>query len=42
LQIDAIAEGYDPTIGIMHEGNNGSAGGDVPLDVEKREAGVAD
>ncbi len=25
LQIDAIAEGYDPTIGIMHEGNNGSA-----------------
>jgi CRISPR-associated endonuclease Cas1 len=25
LQIDAIAEGYDPTFGIMHEGNNGSA-----------------
>jgi CRISPR-associated endonuclease Cas1 len=25
LQINAIAEGYDPTIGIMHEGNNGSA-----------------
>ncbi len=25
LQIDAIADGYDPTIGIMHEGNNGSA-----------------
>ena len=25
LQIDAIAQGYDPTIGIMHEGNNGSA-----------------
>jgi CRISP-associated protein Cas1 len=25
LQIAAIAEGYDPTIGIMHEGNNGSA-----------------
>jgi CRISPR-associated protein Cas1 len=25
LQIDAIAEGYDPTIGIMHEGNNGSS-----------------
>ena len=25
LQIDAIAEGYDPTIGIMHECNNGSA-----------------
>jgi CRISPR-associated endonuclease Cas1 len=24
LQINAIAEGYDPTIGIMHEGNNGS------------------
>ncbi|WP_171015143.1 CRISPR-associated endonuclease Cas1 [Methylocystis sp. B8] len=25
LQIDAIAEGYDPTIGVMHEGNSGSA-----------------
>ena len=25
LQIEAIAQGYDPTIGIMHEGNNGSA-----------------
>jgi CRISPR-associated endonuclease Cas1 len=25
LQIQAIAEGYDPTIGIMHEGSNGSA-----------------
>lgn len=25
LQIDAIAEGYDPTIGIMHEPNTGSA-----------------
>jgi len=25
LQIEAIAEGYDPTIGIMHEGRNGSA-----------------
>ena len=25
LQINAIADGYDPTIGIMHEGNNGSA-----------------
>ena len=25
IQINAIAEGYDPTIGIMHEGNNGSA-----------------
>jgi CRISPR-associated protein Cas1 len=25
LQIDVIAGGYDPTIGIMHEGNNGSA-----------------
>jgi CRISPR-associated protein Cas1 len=25
LQIDAIAEGYDPTIGVMHEGSNGSA-----------------
>ncbi len=25
LQIEAIAEGYDPTIGIMHEGSNGSA-----------------
>lgn len=25
LQIDAMTEGYDPTIGIMHEGNNGSA-----------------
>jgi CRISPR-associated endonuclease Cas1 len=25
MQIDAIAEGYDPTIGIMHEGNDGSA-----------------
>lgn len=24
LQIDAITEGYDPTIGIMHEGNDGS------------------
>jgi CRISP-associated protein Cas1 len=24
VQIDAIAEGYDPTIGIMHEGNDGS------------------
>lgn len=24
LQIEAIAEGYDPTIGIMHEGRNGS------------------
>ncbi len=24
IQIDAISEGYDPTIGIMHEGNNGS------------------
>jgi CRISP-associated protein Cas1 len=25
IQINAVAEGYDPTIGIMHEGNNGSA-----------------
>jgi CRISPR-associated endonuclease Cas1 len=25
MQINAIAEGYDPTIGIMHEGNDGSA-----------------
>jgi CRISPR-associated endonuclease Cas1 len=25
IQINAIAEGYDPTIGIMHEGNSGSA-----------------
>jgi CRISPR-associated protein Cas1 len=25
LQIDVVAEGYDPTLGIMHEGNNGSA-----------------
>ncbi|MGO9232630.1 MAG: CRISPR-associated endonuclease Cas1 [Methylocella sp.] len=25
VQIDAIADGYDPTIGIMHEGNNGSS-----------------
>jgi CRISPR/Cas system-associated endonuclease Cas1 len=25
LQIEAAAEGYDPTIGIMHEDNNGSA-----------------
>lgn len=25
VQIDAIAEGYDPTIGVMHEGNDGSA-----------------
>lgn len=24
LQIAAVAEGYDPTIGIMHEGGNGS------------------
>jgi CRISPR-associated protein Cas1 len=24
IQINAIADGYDPTIGIMHEGNNGS------------------
>ena len=25
LQIEAIAEGYDPTLGIMHEGRDGSA-----------------
>jgi CRISP-associated protein Cas1 len=25
IQIDAVAEGYDPTIGIMHEGRDGSA-----------------
>ena len=25
LQIEAIAEGYDPTIGIMHEGRDGSS-----------------
>jgi CRISP-associated protein Cas1 len=25
IQINAISEGYDPTIGIMHEGNDGSA-----------------
>jgi len=25
LQINAIAEGYDPTIGIMHEGREGSS-----------------
>jgi CRISP-associated protein Cas1 len=25
LQINAIADGYDPTIGIMHEGRNGSS-----------------
>ncbi len=25
LQINAIADGYDPTIGIMHEGRDGSA-----------------
>jgi len=25
LQIEVIAEGYDPTIGIMHEGRNGSS-----------------
>lgn len=25
IQINAIAEGYDPTIGIMHEGRDGSA-----------------
>ena len=25
IQINAISEGYDPTIGIMHEPNSGSA-----------------
>ena len=25
LRIKAIAEGYDPTIGIMHEGRDGSS-----------------
>lgn len=25
IQINAISDGYDPTIGIMHEGNSGSA-----------------
>ena len=25
IQINAISEGYDPTIGIMHEGSDGSA-----------------
>ena len=25
LQIQAVAEGYDPTLGIMHHGYNGSA-----------------
>jgi CRISPR/Cas system-associated endonuclease Cas1 len=25
LQIQAVTEGYDPTIGIMHEGGDGSA-----------------
>jgi CRISPR-associated protein Cas1 len=25
IQIDAISDGYDPTVGIMHEGGNGSA-----------------
>jgi CRISP-associated protein Cas1 len=25
LRIKAIAEGYDPTIGVMHEGNDGSS-----------------
>lgn len=25
IQINTIAEGYDPTIGIMHEGSDGSA-----------------
>lgn len=25
LQIDAIVEGYDPIIGIMHEGRDGSS-----------------
>ena len=25
IQIEAIADGYDPTIGIMHEGSDGSA-----------------
>jgi len=25
LRINAIAEGYDPTIGIMHEGSDGSS-----------------
>jgi CRISP-associated protein Cas1 len=25
IQINAIAEGYDPTIGIMHEGREGSS-----------------
>jgi CRISP-associated protein Cas1 len=25
IRIKAISDGYDPTIGIMHEGNNGSS-----------------
>ena len=25
IQIDAVAEGYDPTVGIMHEGRDGLA-----------------
>jgi CRISP-associated protein Cas1 len=25
IQINAISEGYDPTIGIIHEGSDGSA-----------------
>jgi CRISP-associated protein Cas1 len=25
IQINAVSEGYDPTIGIMHEGSGGSA-----------------
>ena len=40
LQIAAIAEGYDPTIGIMHEGNNGSAA--FIFDLMEPERAVAD
>ena len=25
IRIKAISEGYDPTVGIMHEGNDGSS-----------------
>jgi CRISP-associated protein Cas1 len=25
IKIDAVADGYDPTLGIMHEGRDGSA-----------------
>jgi CRISPR-associated protein Cas1 len=40
IQINVVAEGYDPTIGIMHEGSDGSAA--FVFDLMERERHATD